>query len=572
LEPTFRQVDTCAAEFEAVTPYYYATYEDEDEIIRSGNQAVAVIGSGPIRIGQGIEFDYCSVHASAAIREAGYDSVLINSNPETVSTDFDASTRLYFEPLDLEGVRNVLRRDPVLGVMVQFGGQTGLNLADALADGGVRILGSSVDTIDLAEDRRRCEALLRDSGIPQSPGGSATSVETALRIAAKVGYPVLVRPSYVLGGRGMEIVHSPDDLRRYIEAAIAFGLRGPILVDKYLLGRELDVDAICDGATVLIPGILEHIERAGIHSGDSFAVYPPITLTPAETERVVEATTTIARLFKAMGLINIQFVIQDGIPHVLEVNPRASRTVPFLSKVTGVPMVNLATHAALGRRLATQGFSDGLQPSRPLYAVKAPVFSMAKLPAVDAVLGPEMKSTGEAMGVAQDLPSALYKAFLSTMQELPPDGAALCSIADADKGEALPTLRALHGLGLRLYATAGTATLLGEAGIPATSVQKLRDGHPNVVDVIQAGQVQLVINTVSASSSAPVASNGAGVPLRDGYEIRRASVERRIPCLTSLDTARALVQALRASRREHRSSVATLGEYVGAVAGEAVHA
>ncbi|MEA2633615.1 MAG: carbamoyl-phosphate synthase large subunit [Chloroflexota bacterium] len=570
MEPTFRQVDTCAAEFEAVTPYYYATYEDEDEIIRSGNQAVAVIGSGPIRIGQGIEFDYCSVHASAAIREAGYDSVLINSNPETVSTDFDASTRLYFEPLDLEGVRNVLRRDPVLGVMVQFGGQTGLNLADALAAGGVRILGSTVETIDLAEDRRRCEALLRDAGIPQSPGGSATNVEEALGIAVRVGYPVLVRPSYVLGGRGMEIVHSPADLRRYVEAAIAFGLRGPILVDKYLLGRELDVDAVCDAHTVLIPGILEHIERAGIHSGDSFAVYPPITLTPAETERVAEATTTIAHLFKAVGLINIQFVIQDGVPYVLEVNPRASRTVPFLSKVTGVPMVTLSTHASLGRPLSDFGFGSGLQPSRALYAVKAPVFSMAKLPAVDAVLGPEMKSTGEAMGIAKDLPTAQYKAFLSTMQELPPDGAALCSIADADKEEALPILRAIHALGLRLFATAGTAALLRDSAIPATTVQKLRDGHPNVVDVIHSGQVHLVVNTVSAS--APIADNGAGVPLRDGYEIRRASVERRIPCLTSLDTARALVQALSASRREHRSSVATLGEYVGAPTPEVVRA
>jgi len=568
LEPTFRQVDTCAAEFEAVTPYYYATYEDEDEIIRTGNTAVAVIGSGPIRIGQGIEFDYCSVHASAALREAGLDSVLINSNPETVSTDFDASTRLYFEPLDLEGVRNVLRRDPVLGVMVQFGGQTGLNLADALAAGGTRILGSTVDTIDLAEDRRRCEALLRDHGIPQSPGGSATNAEMALAIAARVGYPVLVRPSYVLGGRGMEIVHSAMDLRRYVEAAIGFGVRGPILVDKYLLGRELDVDAVCDGETVVIPGILEHIERAGIHSGDSFAVYPPITLTPAETDRVVEATTVIARLLKAVGLINIQFVIQDGIPHVLEVNPRASRTVPFLSKVTGVPMVNLATHAALGRSLTEFGFAGGLQASRPLYAVKAPVFSMAKLPAVDAVLGPEMKSTGEAMGIAQDLPTAQYKAFLSTMQELPPDGAALCSIADADKEEALPILRALHGLGIRLYATAGTAAFLSESAIPATTVQKLRDGHPNVVDVIRSGQVHLVVNTVS--SSGPVANNGAGEPLRDGYEIRRASVERRIPCLTSLDTARALVQAHRAWRREHRSRVATLGEYVGAVSAEVV--
>ena len=538
-----------------MTPYYYATYEDEDEIIRRGNRAVAVIGSGPIRIGQGIEFDYCSVHASAALQQAGFDSVLINSNPETVSTDFDASTRLYFEPLDLEGVRNVLRRDPVLGVVVQFGGQTGLNLADALAAGGVRILGSSVDTIDLAEDRRRCERLLREHGIPQSPGGSATSVADAVQIAARVGYPVLVRPSYVLGGRGMEIVRSPEDLRRYVEAAIDLGIRGPILVDKYLLGRELDVDAVCDGDAVLIPGILEHIERAGIHSGDSFAVYPPITLTADETARVVDSTTLIARLVNAVGLINIQFVIRDGIPHVLEVNPRASRTVPFLSKVTGVPMVRLATNAALGRSLADQGFSAGLQPSRPLYAVKAPVFSMAKLPAVDAVLGPEMKSTGEAMGIAADLATAQYKAFLSTMQELPPDGAALCSIADADKPEALPILRALH-------ATSGTAALLDEFGIPSITVQKLRDGHPNVVDVIHSGQVQLVVNTVSLES--PVADIGTGVPLRDGYEIRRASVERRIPCLTSLDTAGALVQALRAWRREHRSKVAVLGEYLGA--------
>src|SRR5438552_3922708 len=562
LEPTFRQVDTCAAEFEAVTPYYYATYEDEDEIIRTGNTAVAVIGSGPIRIGQGIEFDYCSVHASAALREAGLDSVLIHSNPERVSTDFDASTRLYFEPLDLEGVRNVLRRDPVLGVMVQFGGQTGLNLADALAAGGTRILGSTVDTIDLADDRRRCEALLRDAGIPQSPGGSATSADAALQIAARVGYPVLVRPSYVLGGRGMEIVRSPEDLRRYVEAAIDLGIRGPILVDKYLLGRELDVDAVCDGDAVLIPGILEHIERAGIHSGDSFAVYPPITLTADETARVVDSTTLIARLVNAVGLINIQFVIRDGIPHVLEVNPRASRTVPFLSKVTGVPMVRLATNAALGRSLADQGFSAGLQPSRPLYAVKAPVFSMAKLPAVDAVLGPEMKSTGEAMGIAADLATAQYKAFLSTMQELPPDGAALCSIADADKREALPILRGINGLGITLYATSGTAALLRESGIPSITVQKLRDGHPNVVDVIHSGQVQLVVNTVSLES--PVADIGTGVPLRDGYEIRRASVERRIPCLTSLDTAGALVQALRAWRREHRSKVAVLGEYLGA--------
>ena len=379
---------------------------------------------------------------------------------------------------------------------------------------------------------------------------------------------MLVRPSYVLGGRAMEIVHSPGDLRRYLDAAPALGIRGPILVDKYLLGRELDVDAISDGETVLIPGILEHIERAGIHSGDSFAAYPPITLTQGESDSVVEATTLIARLLKVIGLMNIQFVIQDGIPYVLEVNPRASRTVPFLSKVTGVPMVKIATRAALGQSLVEQGLLGGLVPHAALHAVKAPVFSMAKLPSVDAVLGPEMKSTGEAMGIAEDLPSALYKAFRSTMQELPPDGAALCSIADGDKAEAVPIMRALHALGMTLFATEGTARLLRKAGLPANQVHKLRDGHPNVVDVIESGQVHLVVNTVSPPG--PADPGATGVPLRDGYEIRRASVERRIPCLTSLDTARALAQALGASRREPRTRVAALSEYVAKTVGDPV--
>jgi carbamoyl-phosphate synthase large subunit len=569
VRPTFRQVDTCAAEFEASTPYYYATYEDEDEVVRGLAQSVGVIGSGPIRIGQGIEFDYCSVHASQTLQQAGYDSVMINSNPETVSTDFDASSRLYFEPLDAEAVLQVLRRESVKGVLVQFGGQTGLNLADQLAAAGVPILGSSVETIDLAEDRRRCEALLRELGIPQSPGGSAASAEEALAIADRVGYPVLVRPSYVLGGRGMEIVHTPADLRRYLGAAQALAVRGGILVDKYLLGRELDVDAVSDGETVIVPGILEHVERAGVHSGDSFAVYPPLSLQPAEIERVIDHTVRIARRLSVKGLVNIQFAVKDGVPFVLEVNPRASRTVPFLSKVTGVPMVRLATQAALGGRLSQQGFATGLVPSRQLHAVKAPVFSMAKLSAVDAVLGPEMKSTGEAMGISSELATAQYKAFLSTMDELPPDGAALCSIADGDKEEALPILLAFHALGLRLFATEGTARLLRAAGVPATSVDKLRQGHPNVVEVIRGGQVHLVLNTVSA---AVAASDGPVAPLRDGYEIRRAAVERRIPCLTSLDTARALAAALQEVKRSPRWSVATLDEYLAAGLMETVEA
>jgi len=555
MPPTFRQVDTCAAEFEAITPYYYSTFEDEDEVLASTRRPVAVVGSGPIRIGQGIEFDYCSVHASNALQAAGYDSVLINSNPETVSTDFDASSRLYFEPLDLEGVLNVLRREDPVGVLVQFGGQTGLNLADGLAEAGVRLLGSTVDTIDLAEDRRRCDALLGEIGIPRPPGGSAASAEEALAIAARVGYPVVVRPSYVLGGRAMEIVHSASDLRRYIDAVIALGLRGPILVDKYLLGRELDVDAISDGRTVVIPGILEHVERAGVHSGDSFAVYPAISLKPDEVTNVVSSTTTLAQRLGVVGLMNVQFALQDGVPYVLEVNPRASRTVPFLSKVTGVPMVRMATEAALGIPLPEPG---GLTPARNLFAVKAPVFSMAKLLSVDAVLGPEMKSTGEAMGIAEDLASAHYKAFLSTMDELPPDGGALCSIADADKAEALPVVAALRELGLKIFATAGTARFLSAAGVEAVAVDKLREGHPNVIDVIRSGAVDLVVNTVSGNGSAREAGP---VTLRDGYEIRRASVERRIPCLTSLDTARSLVQALRHVRHNPRWQVATLTEY-----------
>jgi carbamoyl-phosphate synthase large subunit len=420
-----------------------------------------------------------------------------------------------------------------------------------------------VQTIDLAEDRRRCEALLRRLGIPQPPGGSASSAEEALAIADRVGYPVLVRPSYVLGGRAMEIVHAPRDLRRYLDAALALGVRGAILVDKYLLGRELDVDAIADKETVVIPGLMEHVERAGVHSGDSFAVYPPLTLSQAETEQVVSTTVTVARALGVVGLVNVQFVIHEGTPYVLEVNPRASRTVPFLSKVTGVPMVRLATGAALGSSLADQGYTTGLRPARPLFAVKAPVFSMAKLRAVDAVLGPEMKSTGEAMGVAADLATAQYKAFLSVMEELPPDGAALCSIADADKQEAVPILAALHGLGLRLFATDGTARLLREAGLPAVAVDKLRRSHPNVVDVIGSGEVHLVVNTVSDR-------NGDTGPLRDGYEIRRAAAERRIPCLTSLDTAAALVDALRQARRRPPRQVAPLVEYVTRVAAEAL--
>src|SRR5438477_12001888 len=554
--PTYKLVDTCAGEFEAATPYYYSCWEEESESEGSspftgkyppqagdgarGITTAMVIGSGPIRIGQGIEFDYCSVHAAWALREAGVRAVMVNSNPETVSTDFDTSDRLYFEPLDLDGALHVARTEGVSGALVQLGGQTAINLADPLDQSGVVIMGSSVEAIDLAEDRRAFASSLDAIGIPQPMGGTTTTVEEAEAIAARAGYPVLVRPSYVLGGRAMEIVRNREELRRYMIWAIGAMPRGQVLVDKYLQGIEVEVDAISDGDTVVIPGVMQHVERAGVHSGDSYAVYPAQSLERAELDHIVDYTVRIARHLRLRGLVNVQYVVHRGHVYVLEVNPRASRTVPFLSKVTGVPMVKLATNAALGHSLAEQGFPSGLLPNRPLFAVKAPVFSMAKLPAVDAVLGPEMKSTGEAMGIAQDLATAQYKAFLSTMQELPPDGAALCSIADADKSEALPILRGLHGLGIRLYAPAGTAAFLGEPAIPATTVQKLGEEGPTVVDVIVRGEVQLVINTMSNIYEDP----GDGRPIfKDGFEIRRAAVERRIPCLTSLDTATALLES-----------------------------
>jgi carbamoyl-phosphate synthase large subunit len=556
LQPTYRRVDTCAAEFEAATPYYYGTYEDEDEVDRSNVPSVVVIGSGPIRIGQGIEFDYCSVHASIAVQQAGFASVLVNSNPETVSTDFDASTRLYFEPLDEEGVLRVLQRERPAGVLVQFGGQTAINLAGAIAAAGIPILGSSVEAIDLAEDRHRCEQLLRALGIPRPAGGSATDTEQALKLAEGIGYPVVARPSYVLGGQAVEIVPSPIELRRYLEHAQSAGGRGPVLVDKYLAGRELDVDAVSDGEHVLIAGILEHIERAGVHSGDSFAVYPPFSLSTEDVQKVVSHTIAIARAFGLIGLINVQFVLHHGVVHVLEVNPRASRTVPFLSKVTAIPLVRLATMTALGRSLAAMGYGAGLVPDGRLVAVKAPVFSMAKLRGVDPVLGPEMKSTGEAMGIARDLVAAGQKAFLSSLESVP-DGAALCCIDEVDRTDALPILTSLHRLGIRLFAPQTTFRWITQAGLPAVCLHDLHEGHPDAIDVIQSGRVRLVLNTVSANGWKPGAQ-----PLPPDYEIRRAAVERRIPCVTSLDTARALVGGLDDRADLQVPGVATLGEYL----------
>ncbi len=572
LRPVYKCVDTCAAEFEARTPYYYSTYELEDEGptgVGSDGRSVVVLGSGPIRIGQGIEFDYCSVQAAQALRGAGVEAVMINSNPETVSTDFDCSDRLYFEPLDAESALAVIAAERPRGVIVQFGGQTAVNLARPLHAAGVSILGSDVDTIDAAEDRRDFEALMRSLQIPQPPGAATTDLDEAIDIADRIGYPVLVRPSYVLGGRAMEVVHSRDGLERYLLAAMAVlpedgsQRRGTVLVDKYLFGTEVDVDAICDGETVIVPGLMEHIERAGVHSGDSMAAYPAPRLDPGVRDQIVADTVRIATALRVRGLCNIQFVVYRGRAHVIEVNPRASRTVPFLSKVSGVPMVDLAVRAIGGQSLASMGWTSGLVPPRPLVAVKAPVFSTVKLTDVDTVLGPEMKSTGEVMGIDVDLGPALEKAFLGALGFVPRSGGCLCSIADPDKAEALPIAAQLSALGFTLYATGGTVAMLAAAGISAVAVGKLGHGRPNVIDVIEEGRVQLVINTVShgATDEMDYDSEGAGRIVKDGYRIRVAAEQRRIPCCTSLDTAAALVDAMTRQQAGERFAIAPVRAY-----------
>jgi carbamoyl-phosphate synthase large subunit len=551
IRPVYKMVDTCAAEFDAATPYFYSTYEQENEAVAVAGERALVVGSGPIRIGQGIEFDYCSVRAAWALERAGYAAVMVNSNPETVSTDFDTSDRLYFEPLDEEAVRDILENEAGEGepppAIVQFGGQTAINLAGPLHHAGLPIIGSSAEAIDLAEDRRRFEDFLSRLGIPQPPGAAVTTVEEALTTARLIGYPVLVRPSYVLGGRAMEIVQNATELVRYMAAATDVSTGRPILIDKYLEGKEVEVDAICDGTDVLIPGIMEHIERAGVHSGDSMAVYPGIHLTEQEVATIVEYTRRIGVAIGARGLLNVQYVIagtrepgtrtgaENGV-YVLEVNPRGSRTVPFLSKVTGVPMVDVAVNIMLGRSLAAQGYRGGLWPRQKLVAVKAPVFSMAKLIGVDTYLGPEMKSTGEVMGIDFSWPAALTKALLAADLMLPPAGAALLSISDQTKPEAVPIIRQLAAAGYRFYATEGTAALIRGLGYPVEQVPKrLTEGHPNVVDVIRDGLVNVVINT---------SENRITGTLRDGFYIRRAAAEKRIPCFTSIDTARAAAAAL----------------------------
>jgi carbamoyl-phosphate synthase large subunit len=569
--PVYKMVDTCAAEFEAVTPYFYSTYEQENEALPTSESRAVVIGSGPIRIGQGIEFDYCSVHAAWALQSNGFKSIMLNSNPETVSTDFDTSDRLYFESLDAESVWDILENEAIDGEappsVVQFGGQTAINLSQTMARVGMPILGSSADAIDIASDRHRFEEFLSRLGIPEPPGAAVTSVEEALGVAQNIGYPVVVRPSYVLGGRAMEIVHTAGELVRYLEMATEVGSGRAILIDKYLEAKECEVDAVCDGEDVLIPGIMEHIERAGVHSGDSMAIYPGLTLTEQEVETMVEYTRRIGIALNMRGLMNVQFVIEGGSPYrslwsprstnggttvyVLEVNPRSSRTVPFISKVTGVPLVQIATRTMMGKTIREQGYQGGLCPKTGVIAIKAPVFSMSKLVGVDNYLGPEMKSTGEVMGIDSTFQAALTKSLMAAGLTLKEQSGVLVSIADRDKAESASLIRELASLDCRFYATEGTAAMIRTMGFPVTMIaRKLSEGSPNVVDVIYDRKIGAVINTVAETATA----------LRDGFEIRRAAVEWRVPCFTSLDTARAAVGSL--IRGENSFNIMRMDEYL----------
>lgn len=533
--PVYKSVDT--SEEGQKLPYYYSTFQGQNEAEKSEKPTVLILGSGPIRIGQGIEFDYCSVHSVWAAREAGYRTVIVNNNPETVSTDFTTADRLYFEPLYLEDVLAIIRQEEPIGVIVQFGGQTAINLAGALENQGVKILGTSVKSIDEAEDREKFEALLNELSIPRPKAGAARCIQEALDKAGGIGFPLLVRPSYVLGGRAMEIVYNMEELRTYMEEAVEASSERPVLIDRYIAGTEAEVDAVSDGNEVLIPGIMEHIERAGIHSGDSIAVYPPNTLSHVAIDKIVDYTTQIAQKLRVKGLLNIQFVVEEDDVYIIEVNPRSSRTVPYMSKITGIPMVSLATQIALGKSLKELGYKGGLAPKPNFISVKAPVFSFSKLRMVEPSLGPEMKSTGEVLGMEDTFEKALYKAFSASGIKIPTDGAILATIADRDKAEAVKVLRKFVRLGFKIYATSGTAKALHEAGIDVEAVNKVEEGSPNIMDLLKEGRVDMIINTLTRGKA----------PERDGFKIRRAAAEDGLPCLTSLDTFRALYKVIEAT-------------------------
>ena len=563
--PAFKMVDTCAAEFEAQTPYYYSSYDEENEaadglhLPRVGELAphipeapylsaataaphrtegaserkkVLVLGSGPIRIGQGIEFDYCSVHSVWAFKRLGYETIIINNNPETVSTDFDVADKLYFEPLTPEDVEAVVELEKPWGAVVQFGGQTAIKLAQALTDMGVPILGTPADGVDAAEDRERFDEILEQCGIPRAKGRTVFTTEEALAAARELGYPVLVRPSYVLGGQGMEIAYSDKNIIDFMKIINMTVQEHPILVDKYLMGRELEVDGVFDGEDILIPGIMEHVERSGVHSGDSIAVYPPLHLEDKHKEMILRYTRDMARHLKVVGLINAQYILYNDEIYVIEVNPRSSRTIPYISKVTGVPIIDLATKVMLGRKLKELGYGTGVYPEASYYAVKMPVFSFEKLTDVDTGLGPEMKSTGECLGLAESFPQALLKAFKGANMKAPKRGGrVIVTVKDEDKGEIVGIARGMADMGIEILATSGTADALEAAGVRCRRVARVSEAHPNILDMIASGSVDLVINTPTRGRKHS----------SDGFKIRRSAVEHSVPCVTAIDTARAIL-------------------------------
>ena len=538
---SYKMVDTCAAEFAASTPYYYSVYGGENEAVETKPlKKVLVLGSGPIRIGQGIEFDYCSVHATWAFSREGYETVIINNNPETVSTDFDIADKLYFEPLTPEDVENVVNIEHPDGAVVQFGGQTAIKLTESLMKMGVPILGTSAENVDAAEDRELFDKILEECEIPRPSGGTVYTAEEAKAVANKLGYPVLVRPSYVLGGQGMQIAISDTEIEEFMEIINRIAQDHPILVDKYLQGKELEVDAVCDGTDILIPGIMEHIERAGVHSGDSISVYPAQTISEKVKATIAEYTRRLAKSLHVIGLINIQFIVVGEDVYVIEVNPRSSRTVPYISKVTGIPIVDLATEVIIGKKIRDLGYEPGLQPEAGYVAIKMPVFSFEKIRGAEISLGPEMKSTGECLGIAKTFNEALYKAFLGAGVDLPRHKQMIITVKDADKGEAIETARRFEKLGYIIYATRSTAAALREAGVKARQVNKINQESPTVMDLILGHRIDLVIDTPTQGRDKS----------RDGFLIRRTAIETGVNCLTSLDTARALVGSLETKSNE----------------------
>ncbi len=537
----FKMADTCAAEFEAATPYYYSIYDGEDEAVKTqSRKKVLVLGSGPIRIGQGVEFDYCSVHAAWAFSKAGYETIIINNNPETVSTDFDIADKLYFEPLTPEDVENIVNIEKPDGAVVQFGGQTAIKLTQSLMEMGVPILGTAAQDVDAAEDRELFDRILQKTQIPRAAGGTVFTAGEAKEVAGRLGYPVLVRPSYVLGGQGMQIAYSDEEIEEFMAVINRYSQEHPILVDKYLMGRELEVDAVCDGTDILIPGIMEHIERTGVHSGDSISVYPAPTISDTVRDKIAEYSRRLAQALHVKGLINIQFIAVGEDVYVIEVNPRSSRTVPYISKVTGIPIVDLAVQVMTGNKIRQLGYEPGLQPAADYFAVKMPVFSSEKIRGAEISLGPEMKSTGECLGIAKTFDEALYKAFLGAGVVLPKHKQVIITVKDADKPEAAEIGKRFEALGYKIYATRSTAKFLNQHGVNALQVKNIHQEPPTIMDLLLGHKIDLVIDTPTQGRDKS----------RDGFLIRRVAIETGVNCITAMDTARALVQSLETAHKE----------------------